>query len=442
MSHDIIIRDASIVVGEGEILEGDLAIENGNIERIDTNIKSDAKVEIRAEGKLLLPGVIDPQVHFRDPGLTHKEDLGTGSMAAVAGGVTSFLEMPNTDPLTITQEALDAKLAVAREKCYANYGFFIGATKDNLDVVNTASPVPGIKIFMGSSTGSLLVETAEDLERIFANGDRLIAVHAEDEVRIKERMAARLSDSADGTLPYSAHSEIRDDTCALNATKLAIELSHKYNRRLHILHVSTKVETDYIREHKTPLITAEAIPNHLFLNIDDYDRMGSLCQMNPPIRTKEDNEALWQGLRDGTLDFIATDHAPHTLEEKDKPYPNSPSGLPGVEWSLPRILTYYAEGGCTLREVVRWMSSSCANAYQMVGKGQIRQGLDADLTLVDMENARLVTNENTVSKAGWSPWAGMEFVGFPTHTFVCGQLVFENGQFNNPDGKPLRFGKA
>ena len=433
--YNLLIRNARIARPDGTSFEGDVACEDGRIARIDPAIAAAARETIEAAGKLLLPGVIDPQVHFREPGNEHKEDLGSGSRAAVRGGVTSFLEMPNTAPPTTTQAALDEKLARAARKCVANYGFFIGATPDNLEALNSVTPVCGIKIFMGTSTGSLLVNRPEDLERIFANGTRLIAVHAEDEARIHARRAQFA-----GRTDPAAHSEIRDNETARLATKLALTLSKKYQRRLHILHLSTREEVAMLRDYKPAWVTAEAIPNHLFLNTADYARLGTLVQMNPPIRSPQDNAALWAGLHDGIIDFIATDHAPHTLEEKKLAYPNSPSGMPGVETSLPLMLTAMHEGRCTLAEIQKWMCTGPAQAYRIPNKGKILEGWDADLTLVDIDRTRPVRNEETFTRVRWSPWNGRELRGWPQYTIVNGEIAFDNGHIREQvRGRPLTF---
>jgi len=395
----LLITNARIARADGSLLEGDLLCDNGLIARIDGRIDAKASETIDAHGRLLLPGVIDPQVHFREPGKEYKEGLASGSRAAVKGGVTSFLEMPNTDPPTINQAALDEKLQRAAQKCVANYGFFIGATPANLEELNAATPACGIKIFMGASTGSLLVDKDEDLERIFAHGTRLIAVHAEDEARIRarrERFAGRTDPAV--------HSEIRDNECALRATEKVLALSKKYRRRLHILHLSTREEVELLRRDKPTWVTAEVIPNHLFLNIDDYSTQGARVQMNPPIRTRQDNDALWRGLHDGVIDFIATDHAPHTLEEKQRPYPDSPAGMPGVETSLPLMLTEMTAGRCTLAEIQKWMCYGPAEAYGIPNKGKILEGWDADLTLVDIEQSKPVRDEEMFTKVHWSPF--------------------------------------
>jgi len=438
--HSLKIINAQIAQPDGTILNGDLAIDNlGTIEKIDTNIDGPARQTLDADGLLLLPGVIDPQVHFRDPGATHKEDLATGSQSAVCGGVTSFLEMPNTNPTTTTHDALKDKLATAASKCVANYGFFIGATDDNLEVINTADPVCGIKIFMGSSTGNLLVNKPEILDKIFANGRRLIAVHAEDEERIKLRLEHYSKDFPDG-LPVEMHSIVRDDECALIATEMALELSEKYQRRFHILHLSTAKEVQRLRQNKPEFVTAEAIPNHLFLNTDLYSTWGTRVQMNPPIRSQDNCDEVWQGLKDGVIDFIATDHAPHLLEEKLQNYPDSPSGIPGVATSLPLMLTQMKQGRCTLEEIQRWMSHGVAKAYGIPRKGKVEEGWDADLVLVDMNNTKSVDPDTLYSKTGWSPYEGQELYGWPQYTIVNGNIVFERGIIKEGVfGKPLTF---
>jgi dihydroorotase len=391
--------------------------------------------EIDAKGLTLLPGVIDPQVHFREPGLEHKEDLFTASCACAKGGVTSFLEMPNTRPLTTTQSALDDKLRRAADKCLVNYGFFIGATPENLPDLLDAQPTCGIKIFMGSMHGQLLVDEEAALEPIFAKGTRLIAVHAEDQARINQRRQeyAGISDP-------TIHSTIQDNQAALNATQLALKLSKKYQRRLHILHLSTAEEAELLREDKPSWVTAEVTPQHLLLNTSAYEKIGTLAQMNPPLRSPHDNDVLWQALLDGVLDFIATDHAPHTLEEKAQPYPNSPSGMPGVETSLPLMLTQAMQGRCSVAQVANWMSTAVAKAYGIPKKGAIAPGYDADLVLVDLENYRPVLREELLTKCRWSPFEGWNLTGWPVTTIVGGQIVYDKGQPNTEvRGEALTF---
>lgn len=435
--YSLLIRNAVIARPDGSTLDGDLACEHGLIARIDTKIEGAAEEVIDAQGRLLLPGVIDTHVHFREPGKEYKEDLASGSRAAARGGVTSFLEMPNTEPPTVDQATLDFKLARAAQSCVVNYGFFIGATPTNLDAVNSAAPVAGIKVFMGCSTGGLLVDKDEDLERIFANGERLIAVHAEDETRMHARrqLFADRRDSA-------VHSEIRDNLCALRATERALAFSKRHRRPLHILHLSTHEEVELLRRDKPAWVKAEVIPNHLFLNSKDYERLGNRAQMNPPIRAPADNAALWQALRDGIIDFIGTDHAPHTLAEKDLEYPNAPSGMPGVETSLPLMLTHMTAGKCTLAEIQRWMCSAPAEHYGIPNKGKLVEGWDADLTLVDIQHRASVQNHALFTKVKWSPYEGWNLVGWPQCTVVGGRIVFEHGKIRDGvRGRSLAFVK-
>lgn len=418
----LLVRNARIALPSGELYHGDLLTENGRIAAIDRDLDLPADEVIAAQGHVLLPGVMDPQVHFREPGNEHKEDLATGSRAAAKGGVTSFLEMPNTSPPTTTRAALADKLARAAEKSVVNYGFFIGATPENVDELVAADGACGIKIFMGASTGSLLVDKEEDLERIFAHGHRLIAVHAEDEGRIRARRA-EFADSCDP----ADHSRIRDNESALLATQRAVALAEKYQRRLHLLHLSTAEEVAFLRAHKAPFITCEAIPNHLFLNTDAYARKGPLVQMNPPIRSEADRLALWDGLHRGDIDCIATDHAPHTLEEKALGYPRSPAGMPGVETSLPLMLTAMRDGHCSLAELQRWMCLNPARLYGVAHKGKIAIGWDADLVLVDMVHEKPVRNEEMWTKVHWSPFAGWSLTGWPQVTIVGGRVVYADG---------------
>ncbi|MEL7038061.1 MAG: dihydroorotase [Cyanobacteria bacterium J06592_8] len=435
----LLIRQATILLPDGELRLGDVKINGSQIVEVGAEISPDTTgsdtLEINAEGLTLLPGVIDPQVHFREPGLEHKEDLFTASCACAKGGVTSFLEMPNTKPLTINQAALDDKLQRASQKCLVNYGFFIGATGDNLEDLLTVNPTCGIKIFMGSMKGPLLVDEEQALDPIFAKGDRLIAVHAEDQGRINQRRQ-----EFSGIHDPAIHSQIQDKEAALLATKLACKLSKKYQRRLHILHLSTGIEAEYLRQDKPAWITAEVTPQHLFLNTSAYENIGTKAQMNPPLRSPEDNQILWQALQDGVIDFIATDHAPHTLEEKAQEYPKSPSGMPGVETSLPLLLTQAEQGRCTISQVSNWMSTAVAKHYKIPKKGAIAPGYDADLVLVDLKTYRPVLAEQLSTKCGWSPFEGWNLTGWPVVTIVGGQVVYNRGQLNTEvRGQALRF---
>jgi dihydroorotase len=435
-SQSLLIRHAHIVLPNGEFMVGDVLTRDRLIVEVAPEIASATPTrEIDAQGLTLLPGVIDPQVHFREPGLEHKEDLFTASCACAKGGVTSFLEMPNTRPLTTTQAALDDKLQRAANKCVVNYGFFIGATAEILPDLLTAKPTSGIKIFMGSMHGQLLVDQDAVLEAIFAQGNRLIAVHAEDQARINQRRQefAGIHDPA-------IHSQIQDNQAALLATQKALKLSQKYQRRLHILHMSTAEEAELLRQNKPSWVTAEVTPQHLLLNTSAYAQIGTLAQMNPPLRSPHDNEVLWEALRDGVIDFIATDHAPHTLAEKAQEYPNTPSGMPGVETSLPLMLTAAMQGKCTVAQVANWMSQAVAKAYNIPNKGAIAPGYDADLVLVDLNTYRPVQREELLTKCGWSPFEGWNLTGWPIITLVGGQIVYEQGQVNTDvRGQALTF---
>lgn len=434
-NSSLLIRHATIMLPDGEFLVGDVLVRDRLIVQVAPEINASGVKEIDATGLTLLPGVIDPQVHFREPGLEHKEDLFTASCACAKGGVTSFLEMPNTRPLTITQAALDDKLQRAAQKCVVNYGFFIGATPENLPDLLTAHPTPGIKIFMGSMHGPLLVDSEAALEAIFAQGKRLIAVHAEDRARIEQR---RLEFA--GIHDPKVHSQIQDNQTALLATQLAVKLANKYQRRLHILHMSTGEEAEFLRQDKPQWVTAEVTPQHLLLNTSAYDTIGTWAQMNPPLKSPHDNDVLWQALLDGVIDFIATDHAPHTLEEKAQEYPNTPSGMPGVETSLALMLTAAMEGRCTVAQVANWMSTAVAKGYGIENKGAISPGYDADLVLVDLNTYRPVMREELLTKCGWSPFEGWNLTGWAVMTIVGGQIVYENGKVNTEvRGEALKF---
>ena len=430
-----LIRHATCLLPEGP-RRCDVLIEDETILAIDPPPTARADETMDAAGLHLLPGVIDDQVHFRDPGLTHKEDLHTGSLACAKGGVTTFLEMPNTKPTTTTRAALTDKLAIAASKCVVNYGFYLGATPHNVaELQGLDAPSPGIKIFIGSSTGDLLVDEQAALERIFAETSLPICAHCEDETTVRAN-TARLG----GGSTHADHSLIRDHRAALIATQRAVELAERHQHRFHVLHVSTADEARFLAEHRGPYVTAEACPHHLFFNLDDYDRLGSLVQMNPSIKTAADNAALWEALHGGAIQVIATDHAPHTLEEKRQPYPKSPSGLPAVENSLALMLDAAHRGLCTLEQIVHWMCDAPARVWDIVNKGRIAEGCDADLVLVDLQKTATIRNEDQVTKSGWSPWHGVTLTGWPVRTWVMGRTVFHDGKIDaNTRGDAARF---
>ncbi|MFO0977208.1 MAG: dihydroorotase [Planctomycetaceae bacterium] len=418
-----LIRNATVVLPD-EIGQFNVLIEGGSILDVSASANASADEVIEAKGLHLIPGVIDDQVHFREPGLTHKEDLLTATRACAKGGVTSFLEMPNTKPTTTSVSALHDKLAIAAGKCLVNYGFYIGATPTNLTELQNATRTPGIKIFIGSSTGDLLVDDQAALEKIFGETTLPICAHCEDESTVRANAAA-----LNGGKDVTDHSRIRDNRAALIATKRAVDLAERHKHQFHVLHVSTAEEVDFLRG-TSDLISAEACPHHLFFSIDDYARLGSLIQMNPSIKSKADTEGVWNGLMDGTIEVIATDHAPHTLEEKRQPYPKSPSGLPAVENSLALMLNELAHGRCLLSQVVSWMCEAPARIWHMKGKGAIRVGYDADLVLVDLNKTVEVRDENQLTKCRWTPWHGTNLTGWPVRTLVMGRTVFLNGQLD------------
>lgn len=437
------------MVTENGTYGGDCRIDDGRIVELgELTAASDEKV-IEASGLHLLPGVIDPQVHFREPGRTELENLESGSKAAASGGVTSFLDMPNNIPAVTTLSAMKDKLQSAASSCVVNHGFFIGACADNIDDLQESVGGPGerinipgicgIKIFMGSSTGDLLVDDETALERIFSETAGLIAVHAEDEERLTHRFEL-MKERTD----IAAHAEWRDSETALIATKLAVNMAQKHGRRLHVLHLSSALEADWL-EGITNLdmgeggtwITTETLPQYLTFDQHDVDMLGTRLKMNPPIRYDNDKDILWKRIHDGTIQCIATDHAPHSLDAKSKGWPEAPSGMPGVETSLPVMLTHSVNGKCTIEDVVLWMSTNVARIYGIDNKGAIAVGADADLVLVDMHNSMVVSDDNAWTKVGWNPFNGRELFGWPIMTLVSGVPVFERNLATDPKGSIL-----
>jgi dihydroorotase len=413
----ILFRNARIVCPD-RIIDGQLLIEDDKIVDIDVTASTPADRIVDVQGRYLIPGVVDDQVHFREPGLTHKEDLRHATRACARGGVTSFLEMPNTQPSTTSVQALHEKLELASDRCMVNYGFYIGATCDNLAELQRARRTPGIKIFIGSSTGNLLVDDQDALERIFAETTLPICAHCEDETTVRDNQK-RYAGSSD----VATHSLVRDHQAALTSTRRAIDLATRHQHRFHVLHVSTAAEIEPIQAAR-PWVTAEVCPHHLFFNTGDYARLGSLVKMNPSIKEPADNAALFQALLDGKIQVVATDHAPHTLEEKALPYPDCPSGLPAVENSLALMLHQVHMGRCSIQQVVFWMCQAPATLWDLVGKGRIAPGFDADLTVVDLQHTETIRNEQQQTKCGWSPWDGTTLTGWPVQTWVRGHEVF------------------
>jgi len=395
--------------------------------------------EIDGRGQWLIPGVIDPQVHFREPGqMTYKEDLQTGSWACAAGGVTTYFEMPNTMPPATTAELIRQKQNLAASKSVVNYAFFVGATNDNISELNAVEGVCGIKIFMGASTGTLLVFEQEPLEHIFGETDpnRVIALHCEDEIRIRER-AAQFKERTD---PLT-HTLVRDNETAWRATARAIDLAERYKHRTHILHLSAREEMGLLRDARArfaakkhpagaiPYVTSECAPHHMMFHAGDYPRLGGRLKMNPSLKYAEDCEALWGGLAEGVIDCIATDHAPHTLEEKDRESIwQVPAGVPSIENSLGLMLDAAAKGRCTREQVIEWMCEAPARIYRLERKGKISLGMDADLVLVNPKANHLISNDKQFTKSRWSPWDGERFAAWPSTTIVGGRVAFANGK--------------
>ena len=432
------IKNAIVVLPDGA-KETAVLIDGKKIAQIGQDDTTAADQVVDGSGMYLLPGIVDDQVHFREPGLTHKEDLAHATRACAKGGVTSFLEMPNTIPNCTTQQRLDEKLEIASRVSLVNYGFYIGATTDNIEDLKNIQRTPGIKIFIGSSTGDLLVDKQSALERIFAETNLPICAHCEDETTIR----ANQQNFADAT-DVAVHSQIRDHQAALIATRRSIDLAIRHEHPFHVLHVSTAAEIPEIAA-APDWVTAEVCPHHLFFNVDDYQRLGSLVKMNPSIKTRDDNRQLWQALLEGTITVIATDHAPHTLEEKQQPFPDCPSGLPAVENSVALLLNQVNQGNCTIEQVVKWMSSEPARIWKLKGKGKIEVGADADLVLVDMNLKQTIRNSDQQTKSKWSPWDGTELQGWPVATWVMGHQVFalRDGQSEFDDstlGSEIQFG--
>ncbi len=423
MNGRLLVQNATMVL-PNRIVEGDLRVSDGLIKTIAPfgGLQPEIGEQvIDGTGLHLLPGAIDPHVHFRDPGNTEKEDLESGSRAASAGGITSFLDMPNTSPNAINRSAIEAKIASAAKKSVTHHGFFIGATNSNisdLQSVEGMDGVCGIKIFMGSSTGDLLVHEQKHLENIFANTGGIIATHAEDEERLQSRIP-----KFEHRKDIAAHAECRDVECALIATKRAAALANDHDHRLHIVHLTSGKEADWLASNKGDLITTEVCTQHLTFNQDDVEKLGSRALMNPPIRYTEDRDKLWKRLKDGTIDCVVTDHAPHTLQAKSVGFPNAPAGMPGVETSLPLMLTHSVEGKCSVSDIVKWMCAGPAKVYGIKNKGSLVEGFDGDLTLVDLENNRVIQDSDTWTKVGWTPYAGMELTGWPIYTIVDGNIV-------------------
>ena len=430
-----LIKDAQ-VVNEGKTLASDVLIKDGIIHKIGNSIEVKEKtIEINGKGQFLLPGVIDDQVHFREPGLTYKATIYTESKAALAGGVTSFMEMPNTIPPVFTQALLEEKYAIAAKTSLANYSFYMGTGNDNMEEVlktnDKKKDVCGVKIFMGSSTGNLLVDNPLILEKIFGSSDLLIATHCEDEAIIKRNFESLKREKI--TLQPADHPLIRDEEACFESSFRAVQLAKKYDSRLHILHISTERELQLFSNMlplKEKRITAEVCVHHLHFTGDDYAALGNQIKCNPAIKAPYNKTALWQGLLDNRLDVIATDHAPHTWHEKNEPYEKAHAGLPLVQHSLLLMLHYVHQGKMTIEKVAEKMSHAVADCFKIEKRGYIREGYYADLVMVNTNAITTVSKENILYKCGWSPLEGFQFPAAITYTFVNGELIYGNGQWN------------
>lgn len=441
---DILIANAKIV-NEGSTTEGDVLVRNGRIERIGSGFEVPANARVlEANGKWLLPGVIDDQVHFREPGLTHKANIATESKAAVAGGITSFMEMPNTVPPVFTQSLLEDKNVIAAKTSAANYSFFMGTSNDNFDEImkTDLSRTCGLKIFMGSSTGNLLVDEPNVLERIFSSFPGLIAVHCEHEPSLRQRTAEfreRYGDQATAAL----HPVIRNEEACYKSSSYAVGLARQHGTRLHVLHISTARETELF-SNDMPLeqkkITAEACIHHMWFSEEDYARLGNRIKWNPAIKKSSDRDAIFRAVLEDRIDVIATDHAPHTIEEKDKPYFDAPAGGPLVQHSLVAMLEFVRQGKISVERLVEKMSHSPARLFRIKERGYIREGYHADLVLVNPDSPWTVSKENILAKCGWSPFEGQSFRSAVTHTLVNGRIVYQNGEVDaSVPGQRLEF---
>ncbi len=437
---DLILRHGTLVTPNGTGL-GDVGVRAGRIAAIGDLAAASAAQTIDARHLHVLPGCLDTQVHFREPGLTHKEDLATGTAAAALGGITAVFEMPNCKPSTTTPELIADKVRAAAGRAWVDHAFYIGGSAENADRLGTWERVPGCcgtKVFLGSSTGSLLVEDDATLDRILASVRRRMAVHSEDEQRLKER---RILIPAGAGAEW--HPQWRDEDTALIATSRLLAAARRAGKRVHVLHITTADELDLLRMHKD-LATVEVLPQHLTLAAPGcYERLGTLAQMNPPIRDARHQAALWAAVRDGTVDVLGSDHAPHTREEKAQAYPASPSGMPGVQTILPLMLDHVAHGRLTLERVVDLLAHGPQRVFGIAGKGRLAVGYDADLTVVDLKRTHTISDGEQASRCGWTPFAGMTVTGWPVATIVRGAQVMRDGELvGQPQGRPVRFSET
>ncbi len=432
---DLIIKNGKCYI-DGQLKDVNISVKDGKIQKIG-QITEDAKDTINATGLIVLPGCMDTQTHFREPGSTDTEDLHSGSRAAIVGGITSVFEMPNTNPPTSTKKEFQRKLDLAKNRMYCNYAFYFGATADNANELADLKNLEGccgIKLFAGSSTGNLLVADEKDIEVVFQNSSKVVAVHSEDEAILSiNKKLIRKGD-------VHSHPIWRSDECAMSSTRRIVRIANRYNKKAHVLHISTKQEIDFLAQHKGN-ITFEITPQHLTIYAPDcYDKLGTYAQMNPPIRDKSHYDRLWYAVKNNLNDTIGSDHAPHLKVNKDKEYPNSPSGMPGVQTLMPVMLNHINKGKLTLKQLINFVCENPVKIFGIRDKGFIKEGFDADFTIVDMNKKITIKNENIESKCGWSPFDSVEFKGTPVSTIIAGKIKMNDGKIlGDPDGTPLKF---
>ena len=432
---DLIIKNGKCYIG-GQLKNHDIGIKDGLIQNIG-EISDEAKEILNVEGQTVLPGCIDTQTHFREPGSTDTEDLHSGSRAAIAGGITGVFEMPNTNPPTSTKLEFQKKLDLAKNRMYCNYAFYFGATADNANELADLENLEGccgIKLFAGSSTGNLLVAEEKDIEKVFQSSSKVVAVHSEDEQILNKNK--KLIKNGD----VHSHANWRSEECAISSTRRIVKIAERYNKKAHILHITTKQEVDFLSQHKGN-ITFEITPQHLTIYAPDcYDKLGTYAQMNPPLRDKSHYDRLWHGVKNNLNDTIGSDHAPHLKINKDKEYPNSPSGMPGVQTLMPVMLNHVNDGKLSLSQLINLVCENPVKIFGIKNKGFIKEGFDADFTVVDMDKTIEIKNENIESKCGWSPFNGFKFKGTPVATIINGKIKMKNGEIiGEPSGKPIRF---
>ena len=434
-NYSLIIKNGNCYI-DGKLTKVDIALSDNKIQKIGKIELNSSKV-FDATDKVVLPGIIDTQTHFREPGSTDVEDLESGSKAAVLGGVTSLFEMPNTNPPTSNLIEFDKKLQLAKDRMHSNYAFYFGATPENIDQLSKLKDLEGccgVKLFAGSSTGKLLVDKEEDIEKVISNSDRIVSIHSEDEEILKMRVKFKKKGNV------HSHPEWRNVECAMSSTRRVVKIAERYNKKIHILHVTTKEEVNFLAMHKKN-VTFETTPQHLTLYAPDcYDKLGTYAQMNPPIRSKEHYDRLWSAIKNNVVDVLGSDHAPHSKENKDKEYPNTPSGMPGVQTIFPVMLDHVNNNKLSLEQLIKLMCENPCKIFGIKNKGYIKIGFDADLTIVDMNKEQVIKNEMMASKCGWTPFHNYKVKGFPIGTIVNGNLVMSEGKIiSKAQGKPLKF---